>query len=161
MNQQPSWGAQSVVARRLLIAGLIATTVGSFLPWSFAGDWARWPEAGVRILPMYLYSEHARWLVPQVDDHGGLLVLVVSFALGTLLVVRRDRADQSRLWAVAGSSALLLLSLFHVAELIVSSVKWGNSPGAPSVGIGLMLITLGSVLAVVAAPRLQPADDPS
>ncbi len=139
---------------RLLIAGLVATIAGSFLPWRYTGDWLRYPEYGIRIFPTYLYSAHARWLVPGIEDHGGVMVLVLSIALGIALFLLPKQAERLRPWTVAGAAALLLLSLFHVAELAISGLK-SQSPGAPTMGIGLVLVTLGSILVMTAVWRLQ------
>ena len=144
-----------MIARHLLVAGLIATVVGAFLPWSYSGDSIRLSEAGIRVFPAVLYSEHARWLVPEVEDHGGVFILILSVALAIAFVVLPKAAERLRPWTVAGAAVLLLLSLLHMMNLIINIAKWRATTARPTVGIGLLLVILGSALALVAVWKLQ------
>jgi len=139
-----------MVARRLLVAGLIATIVGIFLPWSYRGDFVRVSEAGIRVFPVYLYSEHARWLVPGIEDHGGVLILILSVALAIVFVVLPKLAERLRRWTAPGAAVLLLLSLLQPMYFISESAKRKATTATPSVGIGLLLVILGSALVMVA-----------
>lgn len=140
---------ETIVARRLLVAGLIATVVGIFLPWSYREDIFRVSEAGIRVFPVFLYSEHARWLVPGIEDHGGVWILVLSVALAIVFIVLPKLAERLRRWTVVGAAALLVLSLLQLMYFISESAEWKATTATPTVGIGLLLVILGSALVMV------------
>jgi hypothetical protein len=124
--------------KNLFIVGAILTFAGSFLPWQQQGDLISYLTNGISVFP-------------PIQDNGGFLIVLLSMVM--ILLVFRPFAfiDKPTLWSIVVGVALVLDSVFHIGNLLVIRMNAGGVFGAPTIQIGLVMVSLGSILLLIAA----------
>jgi hypothetical protein len=118
--------------------GVIFCLVGIFLPWEIQGD------------PILLYT-YGIQLFPRMADHGGFefLLLTVYLVYGTLM--SPPPPQKAGLGYLMSAVLLVLSALYFSGRWFLHNILYTGVTGAPVLGIGLILILVGSVMLVTIA----------
>ena len=146
-------GERTNESKKLQIVAACMTIAGSFLPWEVAGDLITVPTYGIRIG----YSDISLWFrgVGQfpIQDNGGSLIILLT---ALLLLSQKYPLFQIR-WIpfkkVAYPIFLCVASMLFITRLIYHHSLDGNIVGSTSPGVGLILVTAGSIILLVDAFR--------
>ncbi len=134
---------------RLSLALLLLVIIASFLPWEIGGDFFPYETPGIAVSFQWVYTAHARWTLPTMEDHGGLVVLLLSLIL-MLSISLRTVEREAMMPAILLISALLAaLSLGHLVDVVIRAAQ-SSGFDLIHVGPGLLLVCIGS-LALLAA----------
>jgi hypothetical protein len=122
----------------LFAIGVVFCLVGIFLPWEIQGD------------PNLLFT-YGIQLFPRVADHGGieLLLLIVYLVYGTLM--SPPPPQKAGLGYLLSAVLLVLSALYFAGRWFLHNITYTGVSGAPVLGIGLILILVGSVMLVTIA----------
>ncbi len=129
---------------RLAPAALILIIVSCFLPWETAGDFIRYQTPGLALSFKWVYAAHGRWTLPVVQDHGGLIILLLSLTLTVAMSLRAEEREPAMPAILLLSALLAALSLAHLADVLIRAAQ-SLAADAPEVGVGLLLLCGGSL----------------
>ncbi len=121
----------------LYIIGATLTAIGSFLPWWQEGDFISYRTYGIRFYP-------------TIKDNGGLLIMLLIIIM-LWKFFRPPRFADNPTWNIAIGGALVFLSCYHSGRLLIRRIEAGRVIGAPVIQIGLIMVSLGSLLLLIAA----------
>jgi hypothetical protein len=124
--------------RVLYIIGAALTIVGSFLPWQREGDFVSYWTCGICLRPYF-------------KDNGGLLIVFLSAAVLSLVLLSPRLAERSTIWSIVFGVVLVLASGYHIARWLVRRIEANGVIGAPALQIGLVIALLGSSLLLATA----------
>jgi hypothetical protein len=118
--------------------GAILCLVGIFLPWEIQGD------------PILLFT-YGIQLFPRMADHGGFefLLLTVYLIYGTLL--SPPPPQKAGLGYLMSAVLLVLSALYFTGRWFLHNITYTGATGAPVIGVGLVLVLVGSVMLVTIA----------
>lgn len=128
----------STFAKTLFIIGVILTLAGSFLPWRREGDFVSYWTYGIRIYP-------------AIKDNGGLLVVLLTLIVIMLIFRPPNFLEKPLIWSILLSLSLVFNSVFHVSKLFISRANAIGVIGAPTIQIGLVMVSIGSILLLFTA----------
>jgi hypothetical protein len=117
--------------KSLINAGTLLVIVGSFLPWEQGGDFLPYWTYGIRLSPF-------------VEDNGGILSLLLVFAIWILTFRPPKMIEHPTLWTLAISVLLLASSIFFVFRWLAHRFEAGTAVGSPVIQIGLLSVITGS-----------------
>jgi len=123
----------STFTKAMFMAGAILTIAGSFLPWRQAGDFVSYWTYGIQVSP-------------SMQDNGGLLVVLLSSIVFMLIFRSFGFIGKSAVWAILASTALVLVVAFQVGGLLIERANARGVIGAPSIEVGLWMVSGGSIL---------------
>ena len=123
----------SNIVKASIIRGLVFTLIGSFLPWQQEGDFISYLTYGIRISP-------------AIEDNGGILTILLSLIVFMLIFRPLKFIKRPFVWSVASGLLLVIASVFHVTQLLISQINATGVIGAPTIEVGLVLVFVGSVL---------------
>jgi len=126
----------STFTKSMFMVGASLTIAGSFLPWWQAGDFVSYWTYGIQVSP-------------SVQDNGGLLVVLLSSVLLMLIFRPFGFIEKPAAWAIPASAALVLASAFQVGRLLIERTNASGVIGAPSIEVGLLMVSAGSILLLV------------
>jgi hypothetical protein len=136
--------------RILYILGIVLTIVGSFLPWELEGDVIPYWKNGISL---YL-DDIQYWLrglhTSPINDNGGLLVIGLSVVIFILVFRTPKFIKQPFFWKLICASCLVIIMSYHVSILLLRGSESYGVVGAPSIEIGLIMVTFGSLLLLIA-----------
>jgi hypothetical protein len=123
----------SNIVKASLICGLVFTLIGSFLPWQREGDFLSYLTYGIRV-------------GPSIEDNGGILIIFLS--LNVLLLIFRPLKfiESPLIWSIVSSFVLMLACIFHITKLFISQKNASGVIGASTIEVGLVLVSIGSIL---------------
>jgi hypothetical protein len=130
----------STFTKAMFIVGAILTITGSFLPWQQAGDFVSYWTYGIQVSP-------------SIKDNGGLLIVLLSGIMLMLILRPTGFIEKPAAWAVPLNAALVLISAFQVGRLLIERANASGVIGAPSIEIGLLMVSAGSILLLVASVK--------
>ncbi len=130
-----------------LMIGVTLTLVGSFLPWVQQGDAISLYIPGIQVL-----QRDGCGLSAVFEDHGGLLVVLLSFSAAWLRFRTPGRMGPARLGSLVASMVLVLLVLFHIGRVFVAHAA-ATYVGAPVVWMGLWVVLAGALLILLTTVR--------
>ncbi len=135
------------LSSRLILAFLLLVIVGCFLPWEIGGDFFPYETPGIAVSFQWVYTAHARWTLPTMEDHGGFIVLLLSLVL--MLSISLQTAEREPMMpAILLVSALLAaLSLGHLVDVVIRGAQW-SGPGVIRAGLGLLLVCIASLVSL-------------
>jgi hypothetical protein len=141
MHQQPA------TRKYWYLVGAGLTTAGSLLPWEVGGDFIPYWQPGIAIRR----TDLAGWLrgvydMPRVDDHGGLLVVLLTLIFVLLVYGKFHFVRTPLRWAVVCAVGLVFLSLYHASDVLRRRLESGGIFGAPEPAVGLMVVMVGSLI---------------
>jgi hypothetical protein len=118
--------------------GAVFCLVGIFLPWEIQGD------------PILFYT-YGIQLYPRLADHGGFefLLFTVFLIYGTLL--SPPPPQKAGLGYLMSAVLLVLSALYFTGRWFLHNILYTGATGAPVIGIGLVLVLVGSVMLVTIA----------
>ncbi|GEM_PF-5549629 len=118
--------------------GVAFCLAGIFLPWEIRGDPALFYTYGIQ-------------LHPRLADNGGLefLLLTVFLVYGTLMAP--PPPQKAGLGYLLSAVLLVLSALYFAGRWFLHNILFTGASGAPALGIGLLLILVGSVILVTIA----------
>jgi hypothetical protein len=118
--------------------GVVFCLAGVFLPWEIRGD------------PILLYT-YGIQLYPRLADNGGFefLLLTVFLIFGTLL--SPPPPQKAGLGYLMSAVLLVLSAIYFAGRWFLHNILYTGATGAPVLGIGLLLLLVGSVLLVTIA----------
>jgi hypothetical protein len=125
-----------LLARKLLFhIGIGLAVVGSFLPWEQGDDFTPYWLTGIQFHPVFI-------------DNGGLFVIGLCIAL--LIMVYRAPAfiKQPRQWFLMVAFALVVISTYHIGDILFRRFELHNVFWAPIVDYGLISVALGSLFLI-------------
>ena len=120
----------------LWLTGTLLLAGGCLLPWEIAGELDTAATRGIQ-------------LFPEIEDNGGATVLGLGVAIGLLSFKPKKLVDHSEIWRLVLSIILVLLCSLYFLRGILHQIAIGNVMTARVLGIGLVLILLGSILLLV------------
>ncbi len=122
--------------KTLFIVGTVLTLIGSFLPWRREGDFVSYWSYGIRIYP-------------SIKDNGGLLIVLLTIIV--IMLVFRPPAfiEKPLIWNIVFSLILVFASVFHIGKLLIDRANAIGVIGAPTIQIGLVMVSIGSILLLV------------
>ena len=118
--------------------GAIFCLVGIFLPWEIEGDWA-------------LHYTYGIQLYPRLADYGGFefLLLIVYFIYGSIM--SPPPPEKAGLGYLMSAVLLVLSALYFTGRWFLHNILYTGSTGAPVIGVGLVLVLVGSIILVTIA----------
>ena len=124
----------SIIAwkRSLFIVSIILIIVGIFLPWEVWGDFLLTWRYGIQIFPAFA-------------DDGGLVFLLVSIILIGLIFRTPSFVRRPTIWIMPCAVALVIISGYHIIDLLLRRIASNGIIGAPEIKIGLVFVALGSL----------------
>jgi hypothetical protein len=128
----------SKFTKAMFIFGASLTIGGSFLPWRQAGDFVSYWTYGIQVSP-------------SMQDNGGLLVVLLSIITLMLILRPFGFVERPAAWAISMSAALMLVSAFQVGRLLIERANASGVIGAPAIQVGLLMVSSGSILLLVAS----------
>ena len=129
------------VNRLVLALGASLAFVGSFLPWTyFEGFAATTPINGIEWSPGWYYPD------PQIEDHGGLLIVLLSLVIVVLVFHAPRFVTWPAVAALVCATALALVSTYHVVRCYLAEIQSQHIYDAKVfVGPGVNVVFLGSL----------------
>ena len=123
----------SNILKTSFVCGVILTLIGCFLPWQQGGDFISYWTYGIRIFPSF-------------QDNGGLLIILLT--LNALMLIFRplNFITKPLMWSIVSGFVLVLVSFFHIAKLVISRANESGTIGAPMIEVGLVMVSVGSIL---------------
>jgi len=131
---------------QLYIIGAILAIVGSFLPWVVEGDFVSYWTWGIQIKHLEIEKCLKGLYDCPLKDNGGFLILLLSITVVLLVFRTPTFLKHPRVWVVACTAILVLLSLYHLGKVWVQHLKAAGMIGAPEPRIGLFMVLCGSLL---------------
>jgi hypothetical protein len=128
----------STFVKTSFIVGIVLILAGSFLPWERGGDFISYWVYGIRIYP-------------SIEDNGGFLIVLLSLIVSMLVFRPFDFIEKPIIWSVVLSVALVLDSIFLVGKLLISRANANGIIGAPTIQIGLTMVSIGSIFLLFSA----------
>ena len=122
--------------RKIIIIAIFLSIIGCFLPWQLEGDVVNLITCGIQIYP-------------SINDNGGIFILLLNIFILILLMKTPKIIKEPQKWINIFSITLVFLSFYHFGRflLYLSDPHFEPSElGIPSLGIGLILIIIGSIL---------------
>jgi hypothetical protein len=130
--------------KALHLAGALLATAGSFLPWETGGDLLAYWLHGLYINNI---SDWLRGLyLSPIVDNGGLLVIFLSTISAVLVFLTPRFIKRPQAWILTCTLALVLVSVFRVADILVRRFALNDVFWAPRPEFGLLMVLLGSLL---------------
>ena len=128
----------SKIQQVLFLIGIVFCLVGIFLPWEIRGD------------PILFYT-YGIQLSPRLSDNGGFefLLLTVFLIFGTLM--SPPPPQKAGLGYLMSAVLLILSALYFTGRWFLHNITYTGATGAPVIGIGLVLVLIGSVMLVTIA----------
>jgi hypothetical protein len=118
--------------------GAVCCLVGIFLPWEVQGE------------PINL-TIHGIQLIPRLVDHGGLELLMLT-GFHILATIRSPQPPEKAGLGYLLSAVLLVLSaLYFTGRWYLHNLGYTGTLAYPTLGVGLVLVLVGSVLLVAIA----------
>ena len=138
-------------SKLLYSLGAILAIFGSFLPWEIEGDFVSYWKYGINID----FSSFSYWLrslhVFPIKDNGGLLFISLSIIIYILVFYPPKFLKHLQRWLLACTAILAILSVYHLTSLSLRQLEFLGMIGAPSIQIGLVMVSLGSMLLLYAS----------
>jgi hypothetical protein len=111
---------------------------GIFLPWEVQGA------------PINL-TVHGIQLSPRLDDHGGFELLMLTGYHIFATLQSPQPPEKAGLGYLMSAALLVLSALYFTGRWFLHHILFTGTIGAPSLGIGLILILTGSVILLAIA----------
>ena len=135
MNSKHRFG---IAQKYLLLISAVLVIIGSFLPWEIAGDFISSWRFGIQVFPTFA-------------DNGGIGVVLLGVLI-ILFVSRVDSVAQSATKNILISAIFLcIISAYHIVGWLGRRIASHGIVGAPVIAIGLILVIIGSILALATA----------
>ncbi len=134
---------------RVALALLLLVIIACFMPWEIGGDFFRYDRPGIAVSFQWVYTAHARWTLPTLEDHGGLVVLLLTLTLMLAISLRTAEREPMMPAILLISALLAALSLGHLADVVIRGAQWPG-PGVIRAGPGLILVCVGSLVFLAA-----------
>lgn len=120
----------------LWLFGTVLLAGGCLLPWERQID------------PIYSITFGVQ-LFPALQDNGGAIMLGLAAAIGLLSFKPKKLVDRAEIWRLILSAILLFLSVLYFLRGVLHQIATGNVVSAHVLGIGLVMVFLGSILLLV------------
>ncbi len=108
------------------------------MPWQQEGDFVPHWTNGIR-------------LFPGIEDNGGFLIILLSIVMLLLMFRPIAREAKSPIWSMLVGAVLIIDFALHMATILVDHTRSGGVLGSPTIGIGLITVSCGSILLLAAA----------
>lgn len=126
------------IAKISIIGGAFLTILGSFLPWEREGDFISYLTYGLHIFP-------------TLKDNGGLIIVLLSLSVLMLIFRPPKFIEKPLILSIVASLTLVLVCAFHITKLLISHANAAGVIGTPTIEIGLIMVSIGSILYLFAA----------
>lgn len=121
--------------------GAMLTGLGSILPWERGGDFTPYEIRG-----FFLVS-----FPPYYQDYGGALIIILSIAMNLVGFWPYESRKFPLWWNVILGFILFFDVGYHLVKLYLNIVELRGGAGAPTIEIGLVMVTIGSIILLVTA----------
>lgn len=118
--------------------GTTLCLVGIFLPWEVQGDPINQSTYGVRLFPI-------------LEDHGGfeLILFIIYHIIGTFKSPQPP--EKAGLGYLLSAVLLVISALYFTGRWFLHNITFTGVAGAPAIGMGLVMVLVGSVILVTIA----------